>query len=95
MPWTAALAAALSLAVAVVVTVILVRPARPPRPWADVERHRVLVTVANGDAFKGVLWSINAEYLVLRDASQVTTERPVDGELLIERPVVAYVQVLP
>ena len=61
-------------------------------------RKRVIVTLKSGEAFGGVLFSADSEALVLRNAEVLdasSTDRqaqPVDGELLILRPDVAYFQ---
>jgi hypothetical protein len=60
-------------------------------------RRRVLVTLESGVSFSGVLWGKRGEYLVLKSAQMHDVgERavPVDGELVIERGQVDYVQVL-
>ena len=61
-------------------------------------RQRVIVTLKTGEAFGGVLFSADSEALVLRNAEVLdatSTDRqaqPVDGELLILRPDVSYLQ---
>jgi small nuclear ribonucleoprotein (snRNP)-like protein len=61
-------------------------------------RKRVIVTLKTGEAFGGVLFSADSEALVLREAVLLEvngTDRaaqPVDGELLVLRADVAYLQ---
>jgi small nuclear ribonucleoprotein (snRNP)-like protein len=61
-------------------------------------RKRVIVTLKSGEAFGGVLFSADSEALVLREAVLLEvngTDRaaqPVDGELLVLRADVAYLQ---
>lgn len=60
-------------------------------------RQRCIVTLKEGSAFSGVLYLVDSEALVLRDAAQLDAgpkREPVgvDGELLILRPDVAYLQ---
>lgn len=61
-------------------------------------RRKVVVTLKSGDAFEGVLFAADSEALVLRNATVLEaggTDRvpvPVDGELLLLRPDVAYLQ---
>lgn len=60
-------------------------------------RHRCLVTLKDGSAFAGVLYLADSEAIVLRDASQLDAgpkREPVgvDGELLILRPDISFIQ---
>lgn len=60
-------------------------------------RRRVLVNLKEGRAFSGVLWQRQADYLVLRDArlrNPGADPLPVDGEVLIYRADVSFIQVL-
>lgn len=59
--------------------------------------RKVIVNCKDGTAMKGVLWQRRADYLVLRDAEllpQRANPIKVDGEALIFRPDVAFIQVL-
>lgn len=59
-------------------------------------RRQALVTLKSGAVFSGVLWDADRESLVLRGTEAVSPgQEPnvsVDGELLILRPDVAYLQ---
>ena len=62
-------------------------------------RRSVLVSLKSGEAFQGVLYEADSEAVVLRNATALEagngTDRratPVDGELLILRPDIAYMQ---
>lgn len=60
-------------------------------------RRRAIVTLKTGDAFSGVIYDVDAEAIVLREAEALgagekRTNLVVDGEVLILRPDVAYVQ---
>lgn len=60
-------------------------------------REPVIVTTKTGDAFGGVLYSADNKALVLRDARAIgagdrSTDLPLDGELLILLPDVAWIQ---
>lgn len=61
-------------------------------------RRRVIVTLKTGEAFGGVLFSADSEAIILRDAELLdgsSTDRqaqPVDGELIVLRPDLAYLQ---
>lgn len=60
-------------------------------------RHRAIVTLKTGDAFSGVLYDADSEALILREAEALgagekRTNLVVDGEVLILRHDVAYVQ---
>lgn len=59
-------------------------------------RKRVVVNLADS-AFSGVLWAKRGPLLVLRDAKLMhpgSPAVPVDGEVVIERSRVQFVQVL-
>lgn len=46
-------------------------------------------------AFRGVLWSETRDYLILRNASLIAGEEtPIDGELLIERANIDFIQIV-
>lgn len=60
-------------------------------------RERVVVTTKTGQAFAGVLFSHDAKALVLRETQAVgagenATDLPLDGELIVLLPDVAYIQ---
>lgn len=60
-------------------------------------RRRVLVTLKTGEAFSGVLLAVDRDAIVLRDALAVaygarSENVAVDGEALILRPDIAYLQ---
>lgn len=60
-------------------------------------RERVIVTTKGGDSFGGVLFSHDDKALVLREtqalgAGERSTDLPLDGELIVLLPDVAYIQ---
>lgn len=60
-------------------------------------RRRVLVTLKTGEAFSGVLFAVDREAIVLREAVAVaygarSENIAVDGEALILRSDIAYLQ---
>lgn len=59
-------------------------------------REKVIVTMKSGEAFMGVLAEADSRSFVLRDAKALTdaTARPVpvDGELVLDRAQVEYMQ---
>ena len=60
-------------------------------------RERVVVNAKSGDAFAGILFSIDKTALVLRAAEAVGagengTNLPVDGELILLLADVAWIQ---
>ena len=61
-------------------------------------RAKVLVTTKSHGSFEGVLWDVDREALVLRQAVQIgDNAKPVaavDGELLIFVADVAYIQIV-
>lgn len=67
------------------------------RPYGVALRRRVVVNLDTGDAFRGVLWARKGPLLVLRDVEAVIANgsMPIDGEVVVERARVSFVQVLP
>ncbi|MER7813651.1 hypothetical protein ABZ714_30685 [Streptomyces sp. NPDC006798] len=67
-------------------------------PWRRTAvRRRVVVNLTTDKAFDGVLWAKRGALLVLRDARLLEAGRepqPIDGEVVIERTRVEFVQVL-
>ena len=58
---------------------------------------RVIVNTRTERAFRGVLWQRKREYLVLKDAELLKGKGetvPMDGEVLIERANVDWIQVV-
>lgn len=60
-------------------------------------RERFVVTLKDGAAFSGVLYSSDEKCLVLRDAEAIgagenRANLPLDGEVLVLLPDVAYLQ---
>jgi small nuclear ribonucleoprotein (snRNP)-like protein len=60
-------------------------------------RRRAIVTLKTGEAFSGVVFDVDRQAFVLRNAEVVglgdkRTSVPVDGEVLILRADVAYLQ---
>lgn len=60
-------------------------------------REQVVVTTKNDDVFTGILFSIDSKALVLRNAQAVgqgenRTDLPLDGELIVLLPDVAFIQ---
>jgi small nuclear ribonucleoprotein (snRNP)-like protein len=60
-------------------------------------RERVIVTTKTGDAFAGLLYSHDNKALVLRQTEALgvgerKTDIPLDGELIVLLPDVAYIQ---
>lgn len=68
------------------------------RPPAYLRRVIVNFTHSESEAIEGLLWQSRGRWLILRDAMALKAGRePVKlpGEIHIERPKVAYLQVLP
>lgn len=60
-------------------------------------RKRVMVNLTDDKAIGGVLWSRKGGYVVLKDATlhvRGTDPTPIDGEVLVDRSRVDFVQVL-
>ena len=72
-----------------------------PTVWGTVRngyrtrrRSTVIVNLTTGTVFRGVLWSTDRDLLVLRGA-QILHQgegQPVDGEVIVERDAVEFVQ---
>ncbi|MEV5851414.1 MULTISPECIES: hypothetical protein [Streptomyces] len=66
-------------------------------PWRRTAvRRRVVVNLAD-KAFSAVLWAKRGPLLVLRDVELLEAGRaaqPVDGEVIVERARVEFIQVL-
>jgi hypothetical protein len=63
-------------------------------------RRRVIVTCKTGDAFAGVLYARDREAIVLRETEALAygakkVNVAVEGELVVLRADVAYVQIVP
>jgi hypothetical protein len=60
--------------------------------------RRVLAHTLEGRTFRGVFWQLRAEFIVLRDVNMMVPGEqpvPIDGEVLVYRPHVTFIQVLP
>lgn len=58
----------------------------------------VIVNLTDQSAIQGVLWSSRGAWLTIRDAKLLisnTTPQPIDGEAVVHRDRVSFVQVLP
>lgn len=66
-------------------------------PWRLLTRRRVIVNLVDGSSFAGVLWARRGRLLVLRQAVYHERDRqaPVDGDVVVERARVAWLQVIP
>ena len=59
-------------------------------------RRRVVVNLTTGRAFNGILWAHRGPLLVLRDATMLqagVAPTEVDGEVVVERTLVEFIQV--
>lgn len=58
--------------------------------------RRVVINLTTGRSFTGLLWAKRGPLLVLRDASMRESGQafPLDGEVVVERHTVEFVQVL-
>lgn len=63
---------------------------------ATAVRDRVLVSMLNGDAMTGVLWERADRFTVLRGVEIMTPgqkyTRPIDGDVIIDREQISFVQ---
>lgn len=86
---------AVVVAVAVVVVVCAALLAYQRHVWRTVERRQVIV-VTGETSIRGLLWARRGPLLVIRDAVIMRGQPvPADGEIVIERRHVDWMQVLP
>jgi len=59
-------------------------------------RRRVIVNLDSGTTFSGIAWAQRGPLLVLRNVETSNAGRsvPVDGEVIVERRRIDYIQVL-
>lgn len=64
--------------------------------WRPVERRRALVQIVDGSTIEGVILSRRGPLLVLGDARIISggSSKPIDGQVVVERPNVAWLQVV-
>jgi hypothetical protein len=65
--------------------------------WRRVRKERVLVALDNGVQVTGILWQQRGRLLVLRNFTLLGPTgqgTPADGELVVERDHVTWIQVL-
>lgn len=68
------------------------------RAYRDLLAATLIVNLKNGRAFRGILWSENGDLLVLRNAVLFAAgEEPtdVDGDVIVERHDIDFIQRLP
>jgi small nuclear ribonucleoprotein (snRNP)-like protein len=66
------------------------------RAYRDLLATSVIVNLKTDKAFRGVLWTQHRDLLVLRQATLLEhgQETPVDGEVVVERSNVDFLQVV-
>ena len=65
--------------------------------WRRLVRLSVIVNLDTGRSFEGVLWSSAGGLLTLKNAAMLEAGReavPVDGEVVVDRARVEFLQVL-
>ena len=57
-------------------------------------REEFVITLVDGTAWRGVLYAVDAKTIVLREAAAMSenVRGPVDGELLLPRDRIDYMQ---
>lgn len=65
------------------------------RAYRDLITKSVIVNLKTDKAFQGVLWQQRRDLLVLRNATLLEQgkEAPVDGEVVVERANIDFIQV--
>lgn len=81
-----------AIAFVVVAVLVALRRPSPERVTQSHVRRRCLVTLKDGRSFFGVLWDADERVMVLREATVAETNDAVDGELLLQRSDVAFMQ---
>lgn len=66
------------------------------KAYRDLQASSIIVNLKTDKAFRGVLWSQNRGLLVLRNVSllEYGEETEVDGEVVIERANIDFLQVI-
>ncbi|MFC5992940.1 hypothetical protein ACFQE5_01795 [Pseudonocardia hispaniensis] len=85
----------LLIEVALVVAVLAAAVVHRVRETRTAVRRRVLVNLIGGQAIDGVLWARRGRMLILRDAKlleQGVEPVPMDGEVIIDRQQIDFVQ---
>lgn len=64
--------------------------------WRRAIKRSVVVNLKTDKAFRGVLWSKRGPLLIVRQATLYDSGRqlPMDGEVIVERANVDFIQVL-
>lgn len=65
--------------------------------WRTIVRRRVVVNLLSGTAISGVLMKKSGPLLIIRDAvlhDPGSPPQPMDGEAIVERTSVDYIQAL-
>lgn len=71
---------------------------RPDRVMRGLLRDRFIITMTDGQAWDGLLMEVDDRSVVIREAVALTTEgatvtrTPADGEVILPRGRVAYMQ---
>jgi hypothetical protein len=70
----------------------VIRPA-----WKPYIRRSVVVNLKDNTAFRGILWDQRGPLLILRRATmhEHGQATPVDGEVVLERSAIQFLQILP
>ena len=71
-------------------------PADPFAGWPV--KGKAIVHLIDAESIRGIVWEIDEHHLILRNAELLAndgTAKQIDGEVLVERHRVNFVQVLP
>lgn len=61
-------------------------------------KRKVIVNTKTGKAFRGILWKLSFRLVILRNSELLKPKGetiPIDGELVVLRDEVEFIQVLP
>ncbi len=66
------------------------------KPYRDLMATTVIINLKTDKAFRGVMWSQNRDLLVLRQVTLLEhgQEAEVDGEVVVERANIDFIQVV-
>ena len=65
------------------------------RAYKTLVARTLIINTKSDKAFRGVLWGEARDYLILRNAVLIAgQETPIDGELLVERANIDFIQIV-
>jgi hypothetical protein len=62
------------------------------RPYIELKTG--IINLKSGTAFQGVIYKSAGDWLILRQAKLLPDKKPIDGEVLIKKSDIDFVQIL-